>query len=132
MSSPLLRYETALGIASSFGFHDLLFWIDYSLAELFLGKKRFGDAHVHLERVKPHAINHPYYRLGSGIERASLKRRGLRLCVFSMGMGNLGLHGRRSSAERSSGMSRRPLMNRISMVSPHKRCYFLCLLTFHS
>ena len=54
------HYETALKIASSFGWQDALFWINYALAELFLGEKRFGDAHVHLERAKPHAINHPY------------------------------------------------------------------------
>ena len=61
------HYETALGIASSFKWHDQLFWINYCLAELFLGEKRFDDAHAHIERAKPHAINNPYY-LGCAME----------------------------------------------------------------
>ena len=54
------HYEIALRIASSFGWDDLLFWINYDLVELLLGEKRFSDAHIHLERAKPHAVNNPY------------------------------------------------------------------------
>ena len=54
------QYETALGIASTFNWHDRLFWINYSLAKLFLGENRFDDAHVHLELAKSHAINDQY------------------------------------------------------------------------
>ena len=52
-------YETALGIASSFNWQYRLFWVNYSLAQLFLGKKRFADAHTHVERVKSH-VNSQY------------------------------------------------------------------------
>ena len=61
------HFETALGIASSSNLHSLLFWNNYSLAELFLGEKRFDDAHAHVERAKPQAINEPY-NLGRAME----------------------------------------------------------------
>ena len=35
--------------------------------ELFLGEKRFDDAHAHVERVKSHAINSKY-ELGRAME----------------------------------------------------------------
>ena len=55
------HFEIALKIASSFDWDDSLFWINLSLADLFLREKRFGDAHVHVERARPHAINHPLF-----------------------------------------------------------------------
>ena len=54
------HYETALGIASSFNWHDHLFWINYSLAKLFFGGKRFDDAHARIERAKSFTLNEPY------------------------------------------------------------------------
>ena len=51
------HFKTALGIASPFNWYDLLFWINYSLAELFLGEKRFDDAHSHVGRAKSYAID---------------------------------------------------------------------------
>ena len=59
--------ETAGGIASTFNWHSLLFWSNYSLAELFFGENRFDDAHAHVELAKSHAINFPYY-LGRAME----------------------------------------------------------------
>ena len=61
------HFETALGIATSFDWHDQLFWNHYSLAELFFDKERFDDAHAHVERAKPHATNDPYL-LGRAME----------------------------------------------------------------
>ena len=61
------HFETALGIASTFNWHDHLFWINCSLAELFFSEKRIDDAHAHVERAKSHAINFPYY-LGRATE----------------------------------------------------------------
>jgi len=61
------HFETALGIASSFGWNDRLFWIQYDLAELFFDRGRFDDAHQGLERAKSHAINDSY-RLGRAME----------------------------------------------------------------
>ena len=61
------HFETALGIASTFNWHDLLFRINFSLAELFFSEKRIDDAHAHVERAKSHAINFPY-NLGCAME----------------------------------------------------------------
>ena len=55
------QFETAIGIASSFNWHHLLFWINHSLAELFFREKRFDDAHAHLKRAKSHAVDGPYH-----------------------------------------------------------------------
>ena len=54
------HFETALGIASTFNWHNHLFWINCSLAQLFFSEKRFNDAHAHVERAKSHVINDPY------------------------------------------------------------------------
>jgi tetratricopeptide (TPR) repeat protein len=94
----IYHFEAALGIASSFNWHDQLFWIHYSLAELFLDEGRFDDAHAHVERAKSHAVDNAYY-LGRAMElqarfgtsSTGLKRRGLRLCAPPMFMRSSGL-----------------------------------------
>ena len=48
------QFEKALGIASAFNWPSQLFWIHYSLAELFSDKKRFDHAHAQIERAKSH------------------------------------------------------------------------------
>jgi tetratricopeptide (TPR) repeat protein len=60
-------FNIALGIAASFGWQDHLFWVNYRLAELFFGEKRFNDAHAHVERAKPYTVNDPYL-LGTAME----------------------------------------------------------------
>ena len=62
------RFETALGIASTFNWHNPLFWINRSMAELFLGENRFDDAHTHVKSAKSHAINSPY-KLGRAMDQ---------------------------------------------------------------
>ena len=63
------KFETAIGIASSFNWHNPLFWNNYSLAELFFGEKRFDEAHAHVERAKSHATDDSYaYLLGRATE----------------------------------------------------------------
>ena len=57
------HFKKALEIASSFGWHDQLFWNSYDLAVLFFHEGRFNDAQAHIERAKLHAINNRY-RLG--------------------------------------------------------------------
>ena len=52
--------ETALGISSSFNYHNEQFWNHHSLAMLFFSEERFNDAHTHIERAKSHAINDKY------------------------------------------------------------------------
>ena len=61
------HFETAIGIASSSNWHDLLFWNNYALAKLFLGEDRFDKGHSHIERAKSYAIDDPY-RLGRAME----------------------------------------------------------------
>ena len=52
--------EVALRIASSFGWHDRLFWIHHDLAVLFFDKGTFDDAYASIERAKSHTVNNPY------------------------------------------------------------------------
>jgi len=61
------HFETGLGIASSFGWHEKQFTARYSLAVLFLDEGRFDDAQVHIEQAKSHTINDAY-NLGSAME----------------------------------------------------------------
>ena len=62
------HFEIALGIASSFNWHDRLFWVHCALAELFLDEERFDDAHAHLEQAKSHTSNGTY-KLGRAMEQ---------------------------------------------------------------
>ena len=61
------HFETAIGIASTFNWHDHLFWNNYSLAELFFSEDRFDDARARIERAKSHAVNDSY-NLGRAME----------------------------------------------------------------
>ena len=74
------HFETAIGIASSFGWADPLFWNNYCLADLLFGEERFDDAHAHAERAKSHATHDPYnlgrareLQAGFWYERSMLK-----------------------------------------------------------
>jgi len=51
----------ALEIASSFDRHDLLFWVHYELAKLFLDGGGFDDAQAHVENAKSHVVNVAYH-----------------------------------------------------------------------
>ena len=53
------HYEVALGIASSFGWHDPLFWLHHDLGWLFLRDRPY-DAQAHLECAKSHTADSPY------------------------------------------------------------------------
>ena len=64
------HYELALGIASSFNWHDELFCVHYKLAGLFLNEGRLDDAQTHVELAKSHATNSAYY-LGYATEEQS-------------------------------------------------------------
>ena len=61
------HFETALGIASRSNWHDELFWIHCSLAQLFSREHKFDDAHAQVECAKSYAINDPY-NLGCATE----------------------------------------------------------------
>jgi len=55
------HYETALEIASPFGWDDRLFWTHRDLAKLFFDQGKFDDANAHVERAKSHTHNIAYY-----------------------------------------------------------------------
>ena len=55
------HYETALRIATTFNWHEKLFWIHYAMAQVFDDENRFIDAHVHIKHAKSHAINVTYF-----------------------------------------------------------------------
>jgi len=65
------HYQVALGIASSFDWHDHLFWIHYKLAGLFRNQDRFDDAQAHLERAKLHAADDAY-NLGAATQQQAM------------------------------------------------------------
>ena len=54
------HFEVALEIASTFDWHDTLFWLNYDLAELFCNLGRFDDAQTHAERAKSHTVDSTY------------------------------------------------------------------------
>jgi len=54
------HYETALEIASSFGWHGRLFWTHFGLVQLFFDQDRFDDANAHIEHAKSHTSNSAY------------------------------------------------------------------------
>ena len=54
------HYEIALGIASSFNWHDQQFWIHHCMAMVFLNEGRFDHAHAQIERAKSHVGNDLY------------------------------------------------------------------------
>ena len=50
------HFEVALKIISPSNCHEQLFWIHYSMAELFRDEGAFDDARVHVERATSHAL----------------------------------------------------------------------------
>ena len=67
MGKAIDQFKTALGIASSFNWHEILFWNNYALAGLFFRKKGFDEAHAHIERAKSYATGDSY-QLGRAME----------------------------------------------------------------
>ena len=61
------HFGVALGIASSFGWNDRLFWIYHSMGGLCLDEGGFDGANVYVERAKSHAANNVCY-LGIAME----------------------------------------------------------------
>ena len=53
----IYHYQVALRIATSFSSSDQLFWIHFSLMELFSKEGRFDDALAQVEHAKSHAVN---------------------------------------------------------------------------
>ena len=61
------HYNVALGIADRSNRHYELFWINYSLAQLFRDEGALEDANTHVKRAKQHTLNDEY-TLGRGME----------------------------------------------------------------
>ena len=55
------HFEVAIGIASPFNWHGILFWLHHELAELFLTRGRFDDAHAHIEHAKSHTAGSAFF-----------------------------------------------------------------------
>ena len=62
------HFEIVLTIASPFNWHDVLFWTNYSLAELFFDEGGFDDAHTHIKQAMSHTVKDPY-NLGRAVEK---------------------------------------------------------------
>jgi len=56
----IYHFETAIGIASPFNWHDHLFWVHYALADLFFYEDEFSDANTHIELAKSHTADDAY------------------------------------------------------------------------
>ena len=61
------HFETAIGIATPFNWHDILFWNQFGLAILFWKEGELEDASVHVERAKPYAVDEAY-KLGRAMK----------------------------------------------------------------
>ena len=61
------HFDSALRIASSFDWHDQLFWIHHALADLFRNENEFDNAQSHIQQAKSHAVN-DVYCLGRAME----------------------------------------------------------------
>ena len=61
------HFEAALGIASSFDWHNQLFWIHRALVWLFLDENEFDSAQSHINQAKSQAIDDTYC-LGRAVE----------------------------------------------------------------
>ena len=54
------HFEAALSIASSYDWHDHLFWTHCSLARLFFDRSKSDEAHAYVERAKSYVVNDRY------------------------------------------------------------------------
>ena len=60
--------EAAIGIASTFDWHDHLFWDHHSLSVLYLDEEKWDNAQSHIERAKSHAVDDAR-RLGCAMDQ---------------------------------------------------------------
>ena len=61
------HFQEALRIASPFNWRTQLFWVHFSLAELFLGENRFDNAQAHSNQARSHAAEDVYH-MGHAME----------------------------------------------------------------
>jgi tetratricopeptide (TPR) repeat protein len=79
MEKATYHFEVALGIATSFDWHDQLFRIHLSLARIFLREGRLDDGHTHVERATPYTVNNTFNLGTAMMVRAMLWKRQHRL-----------------------------------------------------
>jgi tetratricopeptide (TPR) repeat protein len=103
MEKAIHHYEVALGIATSFGWHDQLFRIHFLLAVLFFEENRFDDGHAHIEYAMLYTVNNAFTWVAQcgcgpscGTDSTGSKRRGPRFCVPPTFLRSLELHRARS------------------------------------
>jgi tetratricopeptide (TPR) repeat protein len=60
-------FKSAIGIASPFNWHDILFWNHHDLAQLYLTEDEFDNANTHIKQAKSQAVNNAYW-LGGATE----------------------------------------------------------------
>jgi tetratricopeptide (TPR) repeat protein len=73
------HFETAIGIASRFNWHDELVWYHLELAKMFRDGGDFNEANTHIKQAKSHAANEAY-KLGRATQiQADIWYRQLRL-----------------------------------------------------
>ena len=70
----IYEFQTALGIASRFNWHDALFWIHCDLAKLFRDEGEFDDANAHVKQAESYTIDNPYSIGRATAMRASILR----------------------------------------------------------
>jgi tetratricopeptide (TPR) repeat protein len=63
----IYHFELSIRIASTFDWHDHLFWAHFKLAALFRDEGRFDDAHDHIEHAKLYMVDSAY-KLGYAME----------------------------------------------------------------
>jgi tetratricopeptide (TPR) repeat protein len=139
------HYELSIRIASSFSWHDELFWTHYKLAGLFRDQGRFNDANNHLELAKSHAVGSTH-NLGCAMEGQALvwykqhrleeaKSEALRAAdIFNKLGAAKGMKACRKLLQwiEEELTAQLPLVNRNSIVSSCKWRYFLRVLTLRS
>jgi tetratricopeptide (TPR) repeat protein len=72
MEKAVHHFEVALGIATSFDWHDQSFRIHLLLARLFLEQDRFDEGHAHIDRAMLHTANNAFNLGGAMMTRALL------------------------------------------------------------
>jgi len=139
----IYHYEAALGIASSFNWHDQLFWVHHALAKLFSDQDKFDNAHAHVELAKSHTVDNAYaYFLGRimelqagfwhrqhQFEEARSEVLGAAEVYEKLGA-TRDLEDCRELLQRIEQEMKTRLSD-ISTVSPSKMCYFLRLTTLY-
>jgi len=61
------HFEAAIGIATPFNWHGVLFWLHYELVAPLRGEGRFDDIQANIEHAKSHTASNAYY-LGCAME----------------------------------------------------------------